>query len=93
MKRQEAIKKLHAIKDKNLHELAKQYEVPVYRNGKVNKGWAGQTIERYLGLPINSSRCPNFGSWELKVIPLKRLKNGQQHSTRRMADCFFTRQQ
>jgi hypothetical protein len=27
-------------------------------------------------LPINSAQSPNFGSWELKSIPLKRLKNG-----------------
>jgi len=30
-----------------------------------------------LGLPINSAQSPNFGSWELKSIPLKRLKNGK----------------
>lgn len=31
----------------------------------------------FLGLPINSSRSPNFGSWELKSIPLKYLKSGK----------------
>jgi len=29
-----------------------------------------------LGLPINSAQSPNFGSWELKIIPLKRLADG-----------------
>ena len=43
----------------------------------MNKGWAGQVLERYLGLPINSSRSPNFGSWELKQGSLKTLKSGR----------------
>lgn len=34
-------------------------------------------LERYLGLPINSAQSPNFGSWELKIVPLKRLANGK----------------
>jgi hypothetical protein len=33
--------------------------------------------ERFLGLPLNSAQSPNFGSWELKSIPLKRLVSGQ----------------
>lgn len=41
-----------------------------------NKGWAGHVLERYLGLPINSAQSPNFGSWELKLVPLKKLANG-----------------
>jgi hypothetical protein len=28
-------------------------------------------------LPINSAQSPNFGSWELKSIPLKYKKNGK----------------
>ena len=65
------------LEGKDLHELAKEYGVTVLSvNGKVNKGWAGHVCERYLGLPINSSQSPNFGSWELKSIPLKRLRNG-----------------
>ncbi|MFC1693130.1 MvaI/BcnI family restriction endonuclease [Candidatus Latescibacterota bacterium] len=42
----------------------------------MNKGWAGHVFERYLGVPINSAQAPNFGSWELKSIPLKYKKNG-----------------
>ena len=30
-----------------------------------------------MGLPINSSRAPNFGSWELKVVSLRQLKSGE----------------
>jgi DNA mismatch repair protein MutH len=30
-----------------------------------------------LELPINSAQSPNFGSWELKIVPLKKLSRGQ----------------
>jgi len=30
-----------------------------------------------LQLPINSAQSPNFGSWELKSIPLRYKKNGK----------------
>jgi DNA mismatch repair protein MutH len=29
-------------------------------------------IEHYLGLPQNSRQAPDFGDWELKVVPLRR---------------------
>ncbi len=45
--------------------------------GSINKGWAGHVCERYLGIPINSSQSPNFGSWELKSIPLKISRTGE----------------
>jgi len=77
MERKEALKLLKTLKGKEFHELAKQYNIDIVgASGKVNKGWAGHVIERFLGLPLNSAQSPNFGSWELKVIPLKTLKNG-----------------
>ena len=77
MERTEAVIKLRELVGKELHDLAKQYGVTIYRNGKVNKGWAGHVFERHLQLPINSAQSPNFGSWELKSIPLKYKKNGE----------------
>ena len=78
MERREALKLLKTLKGKDFHELAKQYNIDIIgASGKVNKGWAGHVIERFLGLPLNSAQSPNFGSWELKVIPLKTLKNGK----------------
>ncbi len=77
MERREAIVKLRELVGKELHELADQYGVTVYRNGRINKGWAGHVFERHLQLPINSAQSPNFGSWELKSIPLKYKKNGE----------------
>ena len=76
MERKEAIEKLCQLVGKELHELAEEYGITIYRNGKVNKGWAGHVFERYLELPINSAQSPNFGSWELKSIPLKYKKDG-----------------
>ncbi len=76
MERKQAIEKLRLLVGQELHELAKELGVTIYRGNKVNKGWAGHVFERYLGLPINSARSPNFGSWELKSIPLKYKKDG-----------------
>jgi DNA mismatch repair protein MutH len=77
MERKEAIEKLKKLVGKELHELAHEYNVTIYRNGRVNKGWAGHVFERYLKLPLNSAQSPNFGSWELKSIPLKYKRNGK----------------
>ena len=77
MEREAALAKLQMLAGQNLHDLAKHYQITVQTpSGAVNKGWAGHACERYLGIPINSAQSPNFGSWELKSIPLKRLVNG-----------------
>jgi DNA mismatch repair protein MutH len=75
MERQKAYKLLQQLKGKDLRELANKYEITVFRGEKKNKGWAGHIIEHYLGLPINSAQSPNFGSWKLKTISLKKLQN------------------
>lgn len=77
MEREEALKRLNELVGREVHELAAHHRIPLRgASGKVNKGWAGHAFERHLGLPLNSSQAPNFGSWELKVIPLKRNTNG-----------------
>lgn len=70
MEKSEALKQLNALVGTDLRPLADNLRITVWKNEKINKGWAGHTVERYLGLALNSSRSPNFGSWELKVIPL-----------------------
>ena len=72
MEREEALQKITLLKGENLRLLADEYGITVWKGTKLNKGWAGHVIEHYLGLPLNSSRSPDFGSWELKVVPLKR---------------------
>ena len=72
MQHREAISRLQILIGHDLVPLSDVLGIPIKGpSGKVNKGWAGQTVERYLGLPINSSRSPNLGSWELKVIPAR----------------------
>ncbi|HNZ57946.1 MAG TPA: MutH/Sau3AI family endonuclease [Syntrophorhabdaceae bacterium] len=77
MDRAMAKAKISEIIGTDLRTLADRYSVRVFKCGKKNKGWAGHVIERHLGLPINSAQSPNFGSWELKVISLRKLKNGK----------------
>lgn len=76
MERDQAIARLKLLVGKDLVKLAAKYGITVWKDGKINKGWAGHAIERYLGLPLSSAQAPNFGSWELKIVPLKRLKSG-----------------
>lgn len=76
MERAEALAKLNSLISSDLRPLADRYNITVWKDGKINKGWAGHVIERHLGLPLNSSRAPNFGSWELKVVPLKIDRHG-----------------
>jgi len=76
MERDDAIRRLKELEGTDLVQLARKYNVTIWKGDKKNKGWAGHVLERYLGLPINSAQSPNFGSWELKIVPLKRLANG-----------------
>jgi len=78
MERRHAVQKLKDLVGQDLRSIAKDYNVTVFKaNGNLNKGWAGQTVECYLGLPLNASRNPNLGSWELKVVPLTRKPGGR----------------
>lgn len=78
MERAEAKRRLMELVGEDLRPLADKYGVTVRTEaGKLNKGWVGHVMERHLGIPINSSRAPNFGTWELKVIPLRHLKSGK----------------
>lgn len=76
MERKEALEKIKLLEGTDLRPLAGKYGITVWKDGRKNKGWAGHVIERYLGLALNSSRSPNFGSWELKVVPLKQDRRG-----------------
>jgi len=60
MERQEAIDKITKIVGEDLRVLADKYNITVFKNGKKNKGWAGHVIERYLGLPLNSTHLPEI---------------------------------
>lgn len=85
MEREDAVARLKALQGTDLRPLADKLQVRVWLGEKKNKGWAGHTLERYLGLPINSSQSPNFGSWELKVVPLKYNRRGELQVKETMA--------
>lgn len=78
--REKAIKKLKELIGKDLRPLASRFGVTVFTDeinhkGR-NKGWAGQVLERYIGLGVNNVQAPNGGRWELKMVSLKKLKDG-----------------
>ena len=72
MERAEAIQRLRSLVGQDLVAVARRFGVTVWKGGRKNKGWAGHAVERYLGLPLNSTQAPDFGEWELKVVPLER---------------------
>lgn len=77
MERTEAVRLLSQLLNRDLVVVAQEQGVAIFVNDKKNKGWAGHTLERYLQLPLNSSRAPNFGSWELKSTSLVYGRNGE----------------
>ena len=70
LSRSEALRRLSLLAGKDLRPMADEFGITVWKNGRKNKGWAGQVIEHYLGLPQNSLQAPDFGTWELKVVPV-----------------------
>ncbi len=85
MERTDALAKLKTLAGQELHVLAEHYGVTIYKDGRVNKGWAGHVFERFLELPINSAQSPNFGSWELKSVPLRHDQHGRLRFKETMA--------
>lgn len=73
--RKETVKELQKLIGKDLRKLADEYRVTVFKNGKLNKGWAGHVLERYLGLGLSSKQAPNAQFWELKIVPLIKRNN------------------
>jgi len=83
--RKEAIRRITQLAGKDLRLMADDYKIPVWKNARENKGWAGLVIERYLGLPQNSRQAPDFGDWELKVVPLRKDADGNLRVKESMA--------
>ena len=80
MEREHALQRLQLIHGSDLVLLAAQHGRKIFHHKELageikrtlNKGWAGLTLEAYLGLKPNSRREPNGGSWELKQVSVKR---------------------
>jgi DNA mismatch repair protein MutH len=75
--REEAIAILKPSIGKDLRTIADQNGVTVWKNGRKNKGWAGMVVERMLGHRQDAVQAPDFGAWELKVVPI--VRNPQRH--------------
>jgi len=76
--RAEALKSIRGLIGNDLRKMAEELDVTVFdkESGKLNKGWAGHTVEAFLGIKRNSIQAPNGEYWELKVVPLKRTQKG-----------------
>jgi DNA mismatch repair protein MutH len=85
LNRHEAVRRINLLAGKDLRAMADDYKISVWRNGHENKGWAGLVIEHYLGLPQNSRQAPDFGDWELKVVPLRKDAKGSLRVKESMA--------
>jgi len=83
--RKEGVRRINLLAGKDLRPMADQYGIPVWKNGRENKGWAGLVIEHYLGLPQNSRQEPDFPGWELKVVPLRKESDGKLRVKESMA--------
>jgi DNA mismatch repair protein MutH len=83
--RKEAVRRINLLAGKDLRPMADEYRIPVWKNGHENKGWAGLVIEHYLGLPQNSRQAPDFGTCELKVVPLRQGADGNLRVKESMA--------
>ena len=75
--RDQAIAILTPYLGKDLRPIADEYGVTVWKNGRKNKGWAGMVMEQLLGHPQDADQAPDFGTWELKVVPI--VRNAQGH--------------
>jgi DNA mismatch repair protein MutH len=85
LERHEGLARIRLLTGKDLRPLADSYGITVWKNNHKNKGWAGQVIEHYLGLPQNSLQAPDFGTWELKVVPLRHAADGSVQVKESMA--------
>jgi DNA mismatch repair protein MutH len=67
----EALQILRRYIGKDLRHLAEEFSMPVFVNGKKNKGWAGLVLERCISLDPNCRQAPNGLGWELKTTSLR----------------------
>ncbi|MED5572943.1 MAG: MutH/Sau3AI family endonuclease, partial [Pseudomonadota bacterium] len=88
--RADARQRLNAYLEQDLRTLADEHGVTVWKNGALNKGWAGHVVERLLGLSPNADQRPDFGDWELKVVPLVMTSSGGVSVKESMSVTMFT---
>jgi len=87
--RPRALTRLRGLVGSDLQELARRYAIRTHRDGRLNKGWAGQTLERHLGVALNSRQQPDFRDWELKGVSLTLDATGVPRAKETMAITMF----
>ena len=69
-----AIQNLEKYIGQDLAELAHKFGVTILKDGKLNKGWKGQTLELLAGLTSNNKQAPNGLGFELKSTAFRNVK-------------------
>src|SRR5688572_20181663 len=71
MLREKAIARLATVlPNRNLYELAVTHGVTISRNGRINKGWVGQTLEKIAALDAGNAARRDGIDFELKSTSL-----------------------
>lgn len=89
-----------SLPGRNLYDLALTNGVTIVTaDGKINKGWVGQTIERVAGLEINNRKGPDGADFELKSttvfyrdgwVPKETIKVAQLNASEILEETFET---
>lgn len=69
-----AIKRLSAFIGVDLMEKAEEFGITTFVNGKQNKGWKGQVLERLAGLSNDNAQAPDGLDFELKSTAYRQLR-------------------
>ena len=69
-----AIQNLEKFVGQDLFQLANQYKITTYIDGKQNKGWKGLTLEWLAGLSNDNKQAPNGLGFELKSTAFYQVK-------------------
>lgn len=70
-----AIGNLEKYIGQDLSELALQFGITTYKDGKQNKGWKGLTLEILAGLTNDNKQAPNGLGFELKSTAFYQVKD------------------
>jgi DNA mismatch repair protein MutH len=70
-----AVKNLEKYIEQDLLVWASKFGITSFINGKQNKGWKGQTLERFAGLAGGNEQAPNGLGFELKSTAFHQRNN------------------
>lgn len=101
MLREESLSKLQSVlPGKNLYDLAKEHAITVSKNGKINKGWVGQTLEKVAELELSNAQKSDGEDFELKStsliskdgswVPKETIKVTMLNPTQMLEETFYT---